>query len=319
MRLQQGTDYVGYLAIVGAEALAPDDTALQRGFSATKGYMSDYIKQRTVKKVLSSLEFNRRLESAKQAVLGALGDPKHRNLGLRFVADMLTAHIGAGWNRAACYCPVGKNVLMCLWAQGGDGSERWSERVQRPIGEKVHSVEELVKLVGEEKTPTDDHYNGAALCNPGLYLHLDREPDNRSTPARLWQNRGNVKALPQGCWEWELTDVPASHVGLVDREPLGWGGALAAKFGHDDPWVERVANERPAHPLFASKNELYWALPWFLGDEPIAIWIVDMAYWGTVPEDRAGIPSLVMSDQILRRLGPPCHALRKDNWNGGRF
>lgn len=318
MRIEQGWEFVGYLVIVGADEPAPDEAAIQRAFVATKGFVSDCIKQRRANNALLSLDFERRLLSAEHAILGALHDPDSRNLGLRFVADLLTSHLGAGWNRAACYCPVGPGRLRCLWAQGGDVSVDWSDRVQRPIGEGVRSVEQLVTFARDRKIPKGDDYYRAAVDGPGVCLNLDRNPDKQSIVASLWNKLGDVLALPSAAKEWEPTHVPATDVGFIDREQLSRGGAHAARFDHADPWVNRVRDERLG-PVFASRNGLYWGLPWFLGDELIAIWIVDMAYWGTVPEDRVGIPSLVVSDQILRRLGPACDALRKDNWNGGRF
>jgi hypothetical protein len=140
---------------------------------------------------------------------------------------------------------------------------------------------------------------------------------NRSAIAQLWRRNGNIKDLPGDLWAWELCDKPVSHMTSVDRSSLSRGGAMAAVFGADDPWVAATTGERPADPIFWSRNGQYWALPWFLREELIGIWVVDMAYWMVADQYMDGFPSFVLSDQILRFLAPAFEVMRQNYWCSG--
>jgi hypothetical protein len=103
----------------------------------------------------------------------------------------------------------------------------------------------------------------------------------------------------------------------VDRASLSRGGPIAASFGTDDPLVEAVTRERKDDPIFRSRSAQYWALPWFLRDELIGIWVVDMAYWAVAGQGMSGFPSFVLSDQILRSLAPEFEVMKQRFWFAG--
>jgi len=172
IRLHQGKTYVGYLIALGVADPPPEkdeDYGIRAAFYRTKCFVRSLIDYHKFYATIRSGEFNDNLTSARQAVASHCGDLRP---ALRHVADMLTAHFGAGWNRAACYVPVGDRILRCLWAQGGDVTPEWSEGVQRPLGEQVHDMAELIRRTYRFGLPNDDRYLAtAATDEPVELLH----------------------------------------------------------------------------------------------------------------------------------------------------
>jgi hypothetical protein len=121
MRVQEGSTYRGYFKIAGVKGagtpVPPDDRTLRAAFYSTKLYVASLLSDRAIERTLTSKEFQWRLQTTRRAIAGM--ESRNQRLALKHVADMLTSHLGAGWNRAACYCPVDANTLRCLWAQGG--------------------------------------------------------------------------------------------------------------------------------------------------------------------------------------------------------
>lgn len=112
----------------------------------------------------------------------------------------------------------------------------------------------------------------------------------------------------------ELTASPLVGMTSVDVNALRAGGTLAATFDGTDSWVQTTRLEHRGKPIFASRNDQYWALPWFDGEELIAIWILDVAYWNIRRAAHPSPPSLTVSDRILRTLAPLVRAHRVDFW-----
>ncbi len=315
IRLRSRYSYVGYLVAAGIDgSLPPDDRALLAAAYLTKIEVERLLAHRHVERIWASKEFKTRLHKT-MAAIGALPALDGR-VALRHVANMLTSHLGAGWNRAACFCAVGDDMLRCLWAQGGDGTQAWLESVQCPVGEQIRDVEELIDTVRQQRDVEDPYFRAAAGDRPvEVYDVSDRS--NRNVLAELWRADGDIRKLPSEYQEWELSFAPSQQDSQIDRQRLSLGGPIAASFDQRDPWVQQVVRDRPNDRIFASRNGRYFALPWFSRDELIGIWVVDMAYWANMvgqPET----PSLVLSSEILTALGPAVDRRRSEQW-GLRF
>jgi hypothetical protein len=316
MRIQRGREYVGYLKVAAPQGLGrpipPDDRVLLDAYYSTKLYLGSLLSERAVERTQTSCGFRDRLRTTRRSIADLRGS--NLRLALKHVADMLTSHLGAGWNRAACYCPVERDTLRCLWAQGGDGTHRWCERIQRPLGESVRDVGALVEEAHRHKLPEDDAYTSVAAGQWPVQLRNVWNHSNRCAVAQLWRSNGTISDLPDRFWAWELCSRPMAHMANIDRHSLSCGGALAVVFDSDDPWVDATIHERPTEPIFCSLNGRYWALPWLLNDELIAIWVVDMCYWGAIDENAEGFPSFALSNQILGALAQEFEVASKSRW-----
>ena len=312
VRLQQEEEYIGYFVAVGLDRSPPptDHDLIAAAYDA-KLQVASLLSYRRLKKTQTSGEFKARLRTTQQAI-ESLQDME-RDRGLQHVGDMLTSHLGAGWNRAACYCPTDDNTLECLWAQGGDGRQPWCNDVQRPIGEGVRQAEGLVYLAGRRVDPGIDPYYAAAVLRGPLKIENIRDENNNNVLARLWRSNGNVAALPSHYREWECPPPLDPHMTSVSRAELSSGSNVAVAFDAQDPWVKQVNCERPGEPIFISQNGKYWAFPWRAHAELIGIWVLDMAYWPKL-EPCSELPSLTFTEVILSSLGPSMHRYSQGHW-----
>jgi hypothetical protein len=313
IRLQNNDEYVGYLKFMGlTPSQVPDDLQILGAAYQAKLHVAGLLAHRHVQEVRTDQFFKQRLHEAAEtisslsktedSVLSETIDPR---MALRHVADMLTSHLGAGWNRAACYWPVRHDKLRCLWAQGGSGDWGWCTGVQGPLSKTVGDIVTLEKSAKERPFPDDDAYYKAAAGNLPVEVVGISEPDNQNVLASLWYTGGDVRRLPAEHQYWEPSNLPVANMETIDRDSLGPSGA--AEFHQDDPWVQHVQGSRPNDPIFVSKNGRYFAIPWFSRREPpreqIAIWVVDMAYWGRL-DRQPDAPSLALTHEILAALGP---------------
>jgi len=317
MRLQRGDEYIGYFLLAGLDgAEVPSDRDLKMAAYRTKVEVELVLAHRRVECARTSEEFKGRLRATRTAIEDLCG--KNRSAALQHVGDMLTSHLGARWNRAACFCPVDDDTLQCLWAQGGNGTQEWCLDVQRPLGEHVRDVDELVSLVRRRFMVLDDPYFAAVAYPNPLWIGNVSDRANDNILAQLWRARGNIGKLPSAYQEWDLCYTPTSHQDTIDRNAISSWGPVAAVFSQEDPWVRRVGQERPGAPIFVSQNGKYWAFPWWAHqggthEKLIGIWVLDMAYWsrGVGEPD---FPSLSFTKEILWALGPAMYGYWPNHW-----
>ncbi len=306
-RVQVGQEFVGLFIVFGtADGPRPDNRDIQTAYFATKTYIESLIEYALKKRTLT-LEFKHRVNVCVQSIERT----KCHNsvLALRHVADALTAHLGVTWNRAAFYGPVSGGAMECLWAQGGDGSDHWTE-VQKTTSHRYKSFEQMA---GDhsQRLSDDPYYLSAAFENPVRITDIS-DPENECILAQLWQEDGEVGALPTGVQEWHCCDVPTMNVKSIDRSAFNAVGPLAAVIRQNDPWIQAVVDSRPGEPIFVSLNGTYWILPWLAEAHLLGFWVVDMAYWGDLGPSCAGAPSRVFSRAILDSLAH-CFSAGK-NW-----
>ena len=309
MRLQAGNTYVGYFVLAGLDGCpAPSDKTLRRVACLVKVEVERVLAFRRVARARTSPDFKTRL----RYTLAAINELRSYDCrgALKRVADMLTSHLGVGWNRAACYWPVNSNTLRCLWAQGGDGSEAWCWNVQRPIGEGIREVSDLVAMAQLATNSGNDRYLAAAAGRNPIQIDAVQDHSNDNILARLWRSNGDVRALPIESQYWEIGILPNPSISIVDREVLSLGGPVGAVFNEQDPWVRQTVRERPGDPIFVSRNGRYFLLPWCSRNNLIAVWLLDMAYWGDLASPQ--VPSLAFTAEILASLGPPIDRFRRD-------
>jgi hypothetical protein len=313
IRNQQHNDFVGYLVFAGLGSTAvPPLGILLRAYYEAKKHVSYLVAQRNVRKTVASQDFQERLRATVAAIAKV-----DRTTALRHVADMLTSHLGARWNRAACFCPVDASTLRCLYAQGGDLSEGWSAGVQRPLAREAREVADLIQKATAEVLPQDDAYLRAAAGPHPLEVAEILAPANQNILAKLWRAAGNVALLEPHQQEREAWSVPLVNGHSFDRMTIDPRRREAAVFDHAEPWVHQVRVERPDSPIFVSRNERYWVLPWLSGPELIALWVVDVGYWTVERSQHPDPPSLTLSHYILRTVAPEFDIHRANYWDSG--
>lgn len=312
VRLQREYEYLGYFITVGVGTSAvPTDHELIAAAYKTKINVAAILAYRRVERARTSENFKLRLLTAQTAIENLQG--KRRTEAFQHVGDMLTSHLGAGWNRAACYCPIGNDTLRCLWAQGGSGEHGWCRTVQRPIGETVRQTDGLVYLAQRRVLARDDpYYTGAVLGQP-LQIAKVSDEANDNVLAQLWRARGDVTALLPCNRAWEPPPPPDDNMDKIDRTKFRRGDDIAAFFDQEDPWVQQVTRERPGQPIFISQNGKYWAFPWWAYQKLIGIWVLDMAYWAHAG-DQPSFPSLGFTQEILSALGPSMYQFWPNHW-----
>ena len=312
VRLQREEEYIGYFIAVGLDGSPlPTDRDLITAAYYTKLQVASLLSYRRVEKTQTSEEFKDRLRTTQRAIENLQG--KERSRALQHVGDMLTSHLGAGWNRAACYCPTDDNTLECLWAQGGDGRQPWCDDVQRPIGQSVCQTEGLVYLAGRRVNPGIDPYYAATVLRGPLKIENIRDENNSNVLAQLWRCNGNVTALPSHYRAWECPPPLDPHATTVNRKEIPSGSDIAAAFDAQDPWVKQITHQRPGEPIFISQNGTYCAFPWHADDRLIGIWVLDMAYWSRI-DGQPDYPSLDFTKMILSALGSSMHRHSQDHW-----
>jgi hypothetical protein len=310
IRLQRGESYVGYLVALGTDQLSLGQEMtrhLREVFFETTTYVASLIDYCKFNDAVRSVQFQRNVELTRLAIGQSRLDPQYPHLALRHVADLLTSHVGAGWNRAACYLLEHENKLRCVWAQGGGGEEEWCEKVQRPIGEQVTDVSGLLEAAQKKKIPDDDAYYRSAVGFQPLDPNDLDEKQTDNILARLCRSGGRTEELPIRNQEPPLRSVPIADVPTVEREELGAEAPRAARFENEEPWVNNMASRAPGNVIFNSRNGRYWVLPWFADGETRlrALWILDMGYWGSLTGTRDSLPSIRLSVHILKEL--PCN------------
>ncbi len=322
MRLQRMNEYVGYFLLAGLAGWGiPSVHDLIAAAYRTKLEVASVLAYRRVQSARTSAEFKDRLLQTQVAIEDLRG--QNQSAALQHVGDMLTSHLGACWNRAACYGPIDNETLQCLWAQGGNGRQDWCLDVQRPLGEHVHDVNGLISLVRRRPKVLDDPYFAAAAGTNSLRIQNTSDRANDNILAQLWRARGNIGMLPSAYQEWELNHTPIAHQKAVDRQAILSGGPIAVVFSQANPWVRRVSEERPGAPVFVSQNGKYWAFPWWahrgpaheaeVRNELIGIWVLDMAYWsGGVGQP--DFPSFYFTKEILWALGPGMYRYWVNHW-----
>ena len=316
IRLQNGDEYIGYFKLAGDEqSRVPDDRDLVAAAFITKLEVARLLAHRHAQSARTLDDFKTRLhQSAEEISSGAVGNSK---AALRHVANMLTSHLGANWNRAAFYGMVDNdNTLQCLWAQGGDGNRQWCDKVQKPIGESIREIPELARYVHLQIAPHDDLYLAAVQTSP-LSIGNVRDRCNENILAQLWRASGDVRAMPTKYQHYELDPVHTAYMSAIDRDLLSKGGPKAAIFFQDDAWVTQVVKDHPHSPYFACRNGQYFAFPWFSKHELIGIWILDMAYWNRMV-GQPGSPSPILTAEVLTALGPSMDRHRRNKWRAAR-
>jgi len=294
VRLQQGGTFLGYFKIAGLGAV-PDQRYILYAFYAALSHIRNEVNRRRILETWTLREF----QDCLLDVVAGLQFETNRTIALSHVADVLTAHVGAGWNRAAFFGLIGSDTLRCLYAQGGDGSEDWSLRVQQPLRLEVQTVREFLAFKRTHPDRSDDPYRVAAAPEWPVEIRRVTDPVNNNLIARLWRHNGDVAQLPAANQEWEQTNLPMAHMSSIDRAVLAASGPLAAVFDSNDPCVKEVERDYPNHPVFVSKNGQYWLMPWLLEGKILGVWLLDVANWKDRRAQNPNPPSLALSNQIL--------------------
>jgi hypothetical protein len=312
IRLQDNEKYVGYFKFMGVDGSpVPKDRDVVAAAYKAKTEVANLLAYRHVQETRADEIFKERLRTTAYEISSLVLDGR---LALRHVADMLTSHLGAGWNRAACYWPVSADKLRCMWAHGGGGDWSWC-KVQGDLSAQVREVEQLTEGVRRHPYPLDDTFYLSAAGERPVEVAGINDPGNQNILASLWRAQGDIRRLPAEHQFWESSPDPDAHLSVVNRRKIRQNGPRAAEFRQQDPWVQEVQAQRPKSPIFASKNGRYFAVPWFSQGELIAIWVVDMAYWGKL-EVQPGAPSLALTHEILDTLGPAMNLHRRGAFPG---
>jgi hypothetical protein len=160
----------------------------------------------------------------------------------------------------------------------------------------------LFDCIKWQRYPLDDRYYRTAATDRPLEVSNIQNPENENILAQLWRSRGNATALPSENQRWAPNIAPIPHIPFIDRKKLSEGGAIAAVFRQNDPWIQQVKLQRPHDPIFISQNGYYFALPWFSQrGQLLGIWLVDMANWSALPDERDAW--LVLAARVLAALG----------------
>lgn len=303
IRIQSGENYVGYFKLIGVNgSSAPSERDLRGAACSAKVALERLIAYRNVWSARTSYDFQHRLSSTAEAIIDA--DPGDTRRILRYVADMLTCHLGVGWNRAACFGPADDqgSVLRCLWAQGGDGTQAWGDQVQNPLAHRFNEVQEIIDLA-RHQSEIEDPYFRAAVAQTPLEVRDVYDSENQNLLARLWRAGGQVRRLPSNTHRWEMSIIPIAHMSDSDRRELTLDGPIAAGLYQSDPWITQVERDRPGRPIFVSQNGQYFLVPWISRRKPIAIWLLDNANWKHFGH-QPNVPSLALTKEVLDVLGP---------------
>jgi hypothetical protein len=217
VRLQDRETYIGYLKLMGVdEAPVPSDRDVLRAAYFAKLHVAGLVAHQHAHSSRTRQEFKECLHTTAEKMASPASESADARLALRHVADMLTSHLGARWNRAACYWPVTTDKLRCVWAQGGSGDWSWCAKVQWPLSDEVHDVATLAATAQRNRYPLDDAYYVAAALERPIEVILDKGSEN--VLASLWQAGGDVGKLPSEHQAWEDSDAAAVHMSRVDRK-----------------------------------------------------------------------------------------------------
>jgi hypothetical protein len=311
IRLQnnRSSEFVGYFKFLGIDdSCFPEDHDILAAANIAMLEVERHLALRHIQAMQVDDNFKERLHTT----AGKIADlqPEEARLAFHYVADMLTSHLGAGWNRAACYWPMRDDRLRCVWAQGGNGDWSWCQKVQAPISQSVHEVDVLTELAKNQPRPWDDAYYCDAAGGRPLEVSAVNDPSNGNILASLWCAKGDICRLHPDRQCWEVMDVHPENSAMVDRRKFTQGFPPAAEFGQQDRWVQEVQHERPGSAIFTSRNGRYFSIPWFSRRDLIGVWVVDNAYWGVL-SGQPDAPSLTLTRQILDRLGPAMEQHRR--------
>jgi len=116
IRLQNGERFVGYFKIVGCDRPLPERD-LQIAFYHTKFHMLSMVSNQILERMSLSASFQRQLQTTLHAIVGIQREAQ----ALRHIADMLSSHLGLGWNRVACLCPDEHDSLNVCGPRGATG------------------------------------------------------------------------------------------------------------------------------------------------------------------------------------------------------
>lgn len=313
MRLEADGKYIGYFKIVsscqeGGHGRA-DEATLHRVVRDALFEVKDFVDRRKAflraEKALQSPGFAAKLETTQKAILGC-----SERVALRHVANLLTSHLGARWNRAAFLRRVPGGTLRCVFAQGGDARPEWCH-FQGEVATRFPTLQGLVDDANRGEHFDDPYFQAAAGDNP-LELREADHPSNGHLLARLWRNGGRFNGLEAFVAIDEFLPSALTDPRRIDRDLLDLEQEpLAVKFTNDDPWVREVEEDRARRgglqSVFNARNGEYWAIPWVSpGGRIMGIWIVDCCYWGTCRRDHGREPpSLAMARIALDKLAEP--------------
>lgn len=271
VKLKSGAAFVGYFKAAVCTGKPPSDDVVKDAYRQTKLWLDAELSRRReedpkFKASLSSTraEIEQDIKAGKTAV------------AIRRLATLVTSHLSSGFNRILCLVPVGSD-LECIYAHGGDCSDDWARRIQRPLSEETNTFPELQAKVDPNIPPIDDPFYRDLAGDDRLRL-IDVNTSG-SLVARLWRNDGNLEALRvEDAIEGDpLPPDIAKNMVLVCAMPN-----IAAKIGFSDSLFEEWRKKKPESPLFWSRNGVVYALPWSVDGRLAAIWVVDLGCWSSV-------------------------------------
>jgi hypothetical protein len=229
---------------------------------------------------------------------------------LQLLCTYLTCHLGAGVNRVVCLAPDEGDRLSTVYCHGGNCSDEHSARIQRPLTERAHSILELIECVGTPTAPVDDPlYRDLAAQRPTFGLDWR---SSASLVAELWRRGGDLawitsdQAIP---FEHEHEVHPPDGLAIMDFRRRN----LAAKLTKADPLLRDLEKVQPDSSLLASRTNEWYAMPWRWEEKPLAIMIVDQAYWRHV-HPPAIVRNLLAAEAILRDFA--IHFRGPSSWSG---
>lgn len=292
--------HAGYLQAFGFEDPGTvDDYDLLDVFFRTKLFVESKINEDNLNRIWRKEGFRPLVERTNSVL--QTSDWEH---ALHHLADLLTSHLGAAWNRAALFLPTSPaaDTLRCVYAHGGDGSLDWCA-VMRVVAEETPEIDDLIRITDHTSGREDAYHEAAAAEANPLEVQNVQDPLNSNLLATLWRLNGDVARLPHHNVHWEASDQPVISEIRPDAPLLRDGEPPAAVFTQDDPWVRQVERERPGAPLFASKNQRYFFVPWFTSGEPrqiVGVWLLDLAYFEPKPEAPLRLPSFLLTHSLLQ-------------------
>jgi hypothetical protein len=302
VRLQVGDLFVGYFKAVWLEGdpIAHEEQ-LQRAYDRTQQWLCQEISKRQQERSL--LE-----RSARDAFEQLHAFVEHRVLArnlagaAQVLCTLLTSHLGADVNRVACLAPV-EEGLRCIYAHGGDCSERFSWETQKGIVERTPSLEKLKEQLGTYTPPQDDSlYN--ELCQGPVALGIDDPNASASLVAALWRAAGDMTG-----WTDSIDAVvalPGTHVNrqrggvTIGDKPHVVGLRLTAR----DPLLASWGSNRTGSAWLANRNQQWFALPMIWRGQILAIFLIDQGYRHTPDLARDLLPRLLRAEELINEFAP---------------
>ena len=294
-------EHVGYFKAAIPSGQPPNDEQVRDAYRKATFLVQTVVQERAQLQIWQDPGFQASLASTSAAITGDLRDGRSTDAVQR-VCTLVTSHLGADLNRIVCLVPQGPELLRSIYGHGGDCSDGFSQRVQRPLALTQHTIPQVIGAITGR--PTADPLYQDLVLNP---LILEQGSNAGLLGQLWWQHGGNLDWLPEG----KRVEVAANvdvHLptGMVRlKRPR----TLAAILRSDDPAIAAWQRSRPSSPLFLSRNGTYFAIPWTCPQEHdqtrlLGLIVCDLGYWSHFDVQYDVVPRLMQARALLDWFAP---------------